>query len=244
MKITVEFVGVCTHVRRPRWPPALGNWPLTVPHRVLLPKNPGMPPFPDDIPPHVPIITGIPDANYRGLLQPQDNGRFLIRGAALSISVPGPKEVGYDSTWSIIPQMQADGRPSVDADLCVLDRNREVHGVFDVDAGTFSACCGTQGAAAARLTIDGVSSAELIVRSIRTGTSIPPVALPDGSFITVLHRSTEPGSDDSDHFALHFVLAASLPADKPLGNSTKCGEPRCPADIDDLGPGCSNTDYP
>ncbi len=243
MIVTVDFVGICTHVRQSRWPGGPGAWPLAVPHRVLLPMMPEG--YKNFIPEHIPLISGIPDADYGGLLQARGDGTYLIGGAALSIMVRGTSGLDYEDSWTRIPQMSADDRPSVVANVDVLSGNRDLHGLFDVDTGTFSAWCTgpNKGAAVARLTINP-ALAWLSVRPIPIGIPSPLVALPDGSAITVSHRSKDPSTNDFSHFGLHFVLATSIPATPPENRTPCSGSARSVIPIVDLGPGCSNTDYP
>jgi hypothetical protein len=254
--LTTNFIGLCTHIQKPAV--------TEVPHRCVL-VNGMIPATINDHPlaTHVATLT----LNHNDILEtpgihlpPQDDLGLVtwqIDGASLSIlnTIPVPPHgVVYTAAYMHgIPSLT-----TLTTDLGLLsaevvtDRNPTLASCyFDVDGGTFDGGAtpgvgGEAGAAMAILTTTVTDPNPVIsVSSFTMGSGT--ITLRSGAEMTVANVGFGPGADSDFDFLLQYRVFPTIPADAGV-----------PKDIDDIllvvpvktgpahdvGPGCSNSNYP
>lgn len=248
MAVRVEFIGICTHLRRDPQNEDTRNLP--VPHRVVLVDARDETDFDDrgKVPAHEAML------RIRGLREMPHSLREIagldgpwtswhLNGVRLTIVPAGdPGQVEYRS-WNV-PVIQ-DLRPnrlvagvlSASGDAGVMDA------CFDVTGGTFESKCHDQ-AHGAMLTVDAGSAPILVVTPLGMPSPGKEIQLEPDAEIQIRHVATRHGHADANHFYLHYLIAGRQlpPGAKPF--MEPCGGGPTLSGPISLGPDCSNSSYP
>ena len=245
MKITVEFIGICTHVLVP-----IRGWR----HRVVLPM-----PYRSNIPEHTPELL-IP----QGAASPKAIEEFIGTSGAME-SLPSTLEQHHVSLKGVeLTISNASGGYGTDekfdrriykltnfADgedlgppnhLVAVGRDRfRAHAYFNVNRGSFSATLhGRLSVAVLEVQTDGPP---ILKATSFENPKETKLELPDDVKIVVRHTKE---SHDNRHFILHYEVASIWPTIRrwPEEKDIPTDAEVTPAPAYGLGPGCSNSTFP
>jgi hypothetical protein len=232
-EITICFTGICTHLR---------NLVEGIPHRVVLIHEE-----------REVTINGVTIHSHEPFL-------FLGRGSVVSGTLTtSPRRVS-------IRVMNAIGdAPSYDDDYhcaifrlqgltesrltpsraVVIEGARPAGAYFDVERGAFSAASSPRGATAAVLVVQTDGNPKLSITPMDGGPA-SKVELTSGSAIAIRNSALAASDHHEGDFLLHYKVFENIPPDTRFPTTP----PDCPGlqplpipDIE-LGPGCSNSDWP
>jgi hypothetical protein len=249
--LTTYFYGICAHVRKQD---------LTgVPHRVVL-VNGMMQSMinKQTIPSHIAMLhfsaADVVDTTLT--LPPPDERGFIalqLGGAVLTISndvAVEPKGLNYDTSYSVIPSLTALTPDCPPASPEVIDgRNPTLASCyFNVNHGTFYGELADGGAAVAKLVsvLDG-PNAVINAGSFVWGTGT--ITLKGDSELFVSNLGAGVASDSDSDFLLQYRILVMIPPNAGVPPPTTVLAPTTarlhpPSTGNDVGPGCSNTNYP
>ena len=229
-RITVVFHGVCTHLK---------NELQDVPHRVVLVETDEIRHIHGDvIAPHKPSLES---EHVKNGTLPRPASRLTL---TISNAVKDP--ISYTDCYNcaIWPLKQYTGDPSLGLNLAVVDGKKAPGSIyFDAPDGTFEAYLTKGGASVAKLIVETDGDPVLQIESWDRP-SISSVEFEDDAVLDVKNVST-PGHENDRDFVLHY-LTTDRSFDKYPKDPAPCTE-YCSTKEDDyidLGPGCSNSNYP
>jgi len=232
-ELTIYFVGICTHVE---------NQIEGVPHRVVLVhEEKSVVINRHTIHSHMPGIQLRPRDVLAGSL-PSSVLRQVLHVANARGDAPS-----YDSLYrSAIPSLGelAGGRLKLD-ERVVTAKEHPATMYFDVKHGRFSACRVPHEASGAVLRIETEGDPQLILTPMDGDREAVKIDLRSGAVVTI-HNGAFGAQDHVDaDFLLHYKIMERIPSRarfprKPMGE----GLPILPDLEVELGPGCSNSNYP
>lgn len=250
-QLTTYFYGICAHVK---------DSTLTgSPHRCVLPNGILARTINGQwIASHVASIHFDSSAvlNTSNITLPQSDSMGIIHwqvaGAAFNLihEIPVPPDgLNYDPTYgSCVPSLKALTPNLGPLSPDVVDgRDPSLASVyFDVAAGTFRGGMSPQGAAIAIL--DSVTSDTDVVLNVSSFTwGNGTITLTSGSELYVTNNGAGEATDTPNDFLLQYTICATIPPDAGVPGIGGCAivSPRWNGVFSaDVGPGCSNTNYP
>ena len=232
-EITIYFVGICTHLQRVV---------EDVPHRVVL-------------------VHEEQDVTINGYKIRSHKPYFMLeRGEVVSGELPRePRRVvlSIENGTGDAPSYDDDYDCAVFSLSRLIDRNlplnravaveraRPASVYFDVDHGDFTAGFISGGATAARLTAETAGNPAISIAPMDGGaTSL--VEVTSGSVLIIQNDAGALSAHHDADFLLHYNLTESIPKDAKFPEKP----PQCPGlevfpiPVNELGPGCSNSNYP
>jgi hypothetical protein len=237
-KLTVRFVGLCTHIRFAE----ISNDPLLPPHRVVLVVADEDVLLGHQVGKHEPVL-------IRPHQRPDD-----VRGQRVRVSnaVPGTA-VTYDATFlegpTCVPSLRAltPGLTNDDLDPHVVKEGDEAAAQFDVTRGCFRAQRDeTSGAISTWVEIETDGPPELVIESLPDGEEIGSLPLEgDEVEISFGNRDVDSARESRDDFFWHYKILKEMPHDPGRPNPTnRSFRPTKTFDVEINGPGCSNSTWP
>jgi hypothetical protein len=236
--VTIQFHGVCVHVRRTQEV----NLPEDVEHRVvLIDARNGRNANGHTIAPHIATVQIYGQSPEQGgiplISRELDRQHLWIDGAAEGMPAV------HDVFHCAVPSLR--GRI---ADL-VIDSSVVVDGVgaaglFDLSGGTITAEIRHQGAGVAIFQSPVSDDATLQIQP-HGGGPTESIPLPGTAWIIVSNVG-DSGEDSDADFLLNYLVSGTIPPNAPILN----GPLACPLSLRkvappfSIGPGCSNTQYP
>lgn len=244
-KITIQFVGICTHIK---------DLVPGVPHRVVMVHE-------DE----AVVLNGFPVHSHAAKLT-------LSRGEVLNGSGPLPT-LPHRLVLSIKPR-DGEGPPTYDpnyqciyslsrlagaavtlSDKVVIDQSPPASIYFDVTQGHFSAGFatkeGAKGAIGAVLVVETDGDPVLVITEMDDDKPPLEIVLSTDSILSVCNEAIADGTGThiNADFLLHYLTTHAIPPGDPFPVQTPT---RCTALPDfpikdpswELGPGCSNSQYP
>lgn len=232
-EITICFTGICTH---------LSGVIENVPHRVVLIHEE-----------HDVTINGLTIHSHEPYLW-LAYGRLVsgtISKSPRRVSMRVANAVGdppsYDDDYECaIPKLSrlTDARLELNRGV-VENRGRPASIYFDVDRGAFTAGAAPRGATAAVLTVETEGEPRLLITPMDGGAA-SEIELTSGAAFELRNSAVGPRDHHDGDFLLHYKVFQSIAPDARFPTAP----PHCPGlrplpvpDIE-LGPGCSNSQYP
>jgi hypothetical protein len=246
--VNVYFQGICTHMQ---WPEAAERGEVPgFRHRVVLvngrkPREINQKP----IGPHVAMLSIAArdlagGAGTAALDHPLDGRRVTI------VNATGPA-LTYDPSYECcIPHLSALANQPVSPSVPVVVGADAQHAscYFDVEHGLMRAGTIPGQAVATQLIAPTDGDPRLRIEYFRSHEWLE-LTLRDGAQVVVSNAGIDEASDDQYDFLLHYLTAEQLPANPGVPTSTT----HCRSTIDlppnvgpkqNIGPGCSNSNFP
>jgi hypothetical protein len=228
--VTVRFIGLCTHIRQS----LVGCLPRA--HRVVIMDNEPGEMFGKQVEAHSPLLT-LPGGEQRAL----EKMTLEITGSTQE------KTLSFDRSWEGVPHLAWTEGQQIELNTGIV-----CHGVspaavyFDVSHGSFFACQLRDGAVITRLVMQFDGAATLHFAPFGPGQLAPPspMTFDDDVSLTITNMVNSTGGDSENDYVLNYRLFHPWPEEPSapeVGFLIVCED--LPPDID-LGPKCSNTNYP
>jgi hypothetical protein len=250
-EITVYFIGICTHMQ---WPEELGGRPRFL-HRVVLvngvePRLINERPIPGH---HATLRIAADDlvvARTHAQASEDEIITWKLSGTTIEIANATGK-LSYDASYECcIPHLKAltPDLPPPSTSVVVDAQPHEASCYFEVNAGLMRAGLVASGAAVAVLTVTTKDDFPILRLSGFSGGEPQDIVLRSGARIAVSNVAQTHYDEDND-FLLHYKTAEYIPANARVPiEAARCCTP-LPQErvIDpqmDVGPGCSNSNFP
>ena len=248
-KVTIEFHGVCVHVRRA---PMGAELPAGVDHRVVvIDGRQGRNVNGHAIAPHVPRVEVYDERPEEGTPQSAwfylDKQRLRIDGAPDG----QPAVLDSDRFRCAVPPL-LEFFPTLSLASRVIVDGEEAAGFFDLSGGTIHA--------ELRHVCAGVAVFESPVEDHATlqswsmgGTLVGQIPLSGDAWIIVSNvggiagGNADPSHDGNADFLLNYLVSGTIPDDASFPTECRHCPPLAPTmtfPFHSIGPGCSNTQYP
>lgn len=237
--VTIQFHGVCVHVRRTQEV----HLPDGVVHRVVLIDGRHERKVDEHtIAPHIARVEIYGQSPEKGgiplVSRELDRQHLWIDGAAEGIPAP------HAAFHCAVPSLRA-RLPGLVIDPRVIVEGVEAVGLFDLSGGTITAEIRHEGAGVAIFNSPASDGAALRIQSFAGGPA-ESIKLPDTAWIVVSNVGGGSGEDHDADFLLNYLVSGFIPRHAPILK----GPLPCPlthrkvAPPFSIGPGCSNTQYP
>jgi hypothetical protein len=236
MTITVQFTGICTHVK------TLGGRN----HRVVLVRaDHGA--FLNDapIPPHIAKLKIHPDdivsiEGYPYGLQPLGApGVWQLCGVHLTLEGTKDKPIQRDSSFDKVPRLSMSGDSPIPSISNEVTTRGQAACYVDLDKGILTADKPKSGAVTTTLTVGTTRSPALRVKAFWNQKS-SLITLKPGAAIAIEHTGYEQGDTEKD-FLMHYRIFEWVHPDAKIPPKAMRAVSRIPGDIS---VGCSNSQYP
>ncbi|HVR39276.1 MAG TPA: hypothetical protein VMU84_09285 [Thermoanaerobaculia bacterium] len=229
---SIRFVGLCVHLQHVT-APGIG-----VPHRVVMLSN------------STPNRgSHLVEQHRPALIRPNGDSEFLT-GVSLTIVNGTSEELQYDGTWEAIPHLKEPGALTPPLNTGVAyDQRSPAAAYFDIDAGTLCACTATKGGAIAARLEFGIGDETGLLLTYWDGREPDWIPLADGDKVLITNVAAH-GVDDKWDYLLNYDIVASpiLQQEPKLYMPQVAPPPMCEPSPHiqhfDLGPMCSNSNYP
>ena len=231
-EITVEFIGVCTHIQRTEY-----LAPIPVPHRVVMINSDA--------------LGTVARHNTRVEVCEGDLvlHRYDLDGHAVSIDGALDGTLTYDQHYlCAVPLLLREGfAESMTLSPHVIDSPDRalMAGLLDLPNGSFTAKMRPDGAAVGIATVQIEGPRRISIRQFGASEIVLELDVPPGADV-VFTNSANPGEDDEIDFALNFLIAEPVPDITRMNSHRPCKQilPHTRHGWQSIGPGCSNTNFP
>lgn len=247
--VTIHFEGICTQVKLPV------NIGSTLHRVVLVHAESGATINNKSIPAHDAFLEldqlDLLDPPLVGVssLVPQPDGSWQALGARISVANAVAGGVTYDPSSFNVPSLTTltpDFGPL--SSSVVFGSAAACH--FDVSSGTFTASQTPGLAFFTTLVVQTTGDFVALDVEDMLGPGTGQIRLRSGATVVLTNIGVKIGDSDDD-FLLHYLTAEHLPADaqvpsipEPAPGSSAPVPTSRKADVEALGPGCSNSNFP